>query len=266
MRASARTQPVGRGGNVLVLSALQGILEELERGLRIVPRQHLELRLHQEIAQAVLVPLPGGLLRPGLQVRDAGRGEGVGGEILRRLSGVALRRLQLLQERGHRPRVVTGANERLKTYPVGFLLGFATEVERRLNRRAERRRRGRLPQIGRLRSEHDGGHDTGEDRNAGALLLLEAPGDVALGDVRHLVGDDRGELSFRIGARDEPGVDPDVAAGSGKGVDVVRGHHEEVEGLPGKCRSRPRDDGPPIPRTPRLPGRRRGGDEPGPRA
>ena len=61
---------------------------------------------------------------------------------------------------------------------------------------------------------------------------------MTLSDVRHLVGDDRGELSFRVSVRNETGVDSDVAAGSGKGIDLVRGHHKKMKGLTGRIACR----------------------------
>ena len=66
---------------------------------------------------------------------------------------------------------------------------------------------------------------------AALLLLAQHARNVALRDVRDLVCQYRGELRFRIGGADQPGVHADKPAGHGEGVDGRVADGEELEVL-----------------------------------
>jgi hypothetical protein len=60
---------------------------------------------------------------------------------------------------------------------------------------------------------------------------LECLVEVALGDVRDFVPEHRGQLAFAFGRENQPGMDPDIAAGAGEGVDDRLVDDEEVKRL-----------------------------------
>jgi hypothetical protein len=61
------------------------------------------------------------------------------------------------------------------------------------------------------------------------LLLAEHARNVALGDVRDLVREHRGELRLGVGGADQPGVHPYEAARKREGVDGGIAQDEELE-------------------------------------
>jgi hypothetical protein len=115
-------------------------------------------------------------------------------------------------------------------HAVGLALHVAREVELLLGD-------GGLPAHGqrgaglRVLAGGDGARDHGgnQQRHLAALLAQQA-GDVALGDVAHLVAQHRGQLVARTHHAHQPEVQPEVAAGQGKGVDAAVAPQEDLPG------------------------------------
>jgi len=72
-----------------------------------------------------------------------------------------------------------------------------------------------------------------QDRHAVALRAFDAAQHVRLGHVRDLVSQHAGHLVLGVRHQHQSGIDADVAAHGGKGVDLAVLHHEEGEVLPG---------------------------------
>ena len=59
--------------------------------------------------------------------------------------------------------------------------------------------------------------------------MIDGPNDMALSDVRDLVGEDRRELALRLRRQDHSGVEPDEPTRRGERIQRVVLDHEESE-------------------------------------
>ena len=180
----------------------------------------------------------GEVVRARLRLRDALVADGVRAQIRRRVAVLEARALlQAAHERGGAARIEAGCHQSLEADAVGLVFVFAGEVELLLHGQRLRARDGGLHAVGAARaSRARGQHGEGEPRERhqhGALLIVDHPRHVPLRDVRHLVGEHARELGLVLREEDETGVDTDVAAREGEGVDGVVGNREELEVLLG---------------------------------
>ncbi len=142
----------------------------------------------------------------------------------------AVHRQQLFEKGGHASRVEAGISEDLHPYAVRLLLVETGEIDHPLRAAGHRGSDGCLGQIRVLAAEDHGGQYScghGKIHPAGGFA---GPGQMALGHVGDLVGQHGGQLAFVPGVEDEAGIDPDVAAGRGEGVDSRILDDEEGEG------------------------------------
>ena len=79
--------------------------------------------------------------------------------------------------------------------------------------------------------QHDRAKHAQQDRHLVTLRALGAAQHVLLGDMGYLVRDHRGDFVLALGGEDQPGIDADVAAQGGEGVDLTVLEHEEIERL-----------------------------------
>ena len=131
--------------------------------------------------------------------------------------------LQPLEETAHRPGIETGLAQCLDADAVGLALEVAAERQLVLDRQPRagsgsgNRRIGTTTGTG---GQHGGQH-AAERHQVAQSALLHLPRDMVLGHVRHFVRHDRGQFAFVLCRDDQPGMDADIAAGHGEGVDLV---------------------------------------------
>jgi hypothetical protein len=121
-------------------------------------------------------------------------------------SGHALRTLHLLEEHGHRARVVAGRDQSLQAGAVGVALEVAGVRELGGGRGPLHRDARAAGEVGPGAPEEQRRRHGREHRQLHLLLLSQHARDVALRDVRELVREHRGELRLGVGRGEQPGV------------------------------------------------------------
>ena len=127
---------------------------------------------------------------------------------------------QPLEKAWHGKRIVAGARQGGDADAVGLFLVVAGEIDPPLHGQALDTGDGRRSGIDVHLGAEDGGRDHQQGGGNGELLLvLQGAQQVALADVGDLVGEDRGELGFRLRRSHQAGKDANMSIGAGEGVD-----------------------------------------------
>ncbi len=144
----------------------------------------------------------------------------------------AHRRCHPLEEAGHGIHVVATARQGADAEAVGLGLVGAGVVDLPLLHQAHagtdrgHRRVAGGGAVAGLRGHHRRQHAE-QDRDLVALGALDSAQHMLLGDVGDFVRQHRGHLVLALGGQHQAGIDPDVAAQRGEGVDLAVLHHEE---------------------------------------
>ncbi|MNV31046.1 hypothetical protein D3C71_1223350 [compost metagenome] len=179
------------------------------------------------------------LLGAGLGLADAGGVDRVGLQEIRDAVTALVaphRGRHALEEAGHRIHVVAAAGECADAQAVGLGFVGAGVVDLALLHQphagGDRGHGGVAGGVaaGLLRGDHCRQHAQ-QDRNLVALGAFHPAQHMLLGDVGDFVGQHRGHFVLALGSQHQARVDPDIAAESGKGVDLPVLEHEEGVGL-----------------------------------
>jgi len=174
------------------------------------------------------------LLDAVVHVGDPLGGQRVSAQISRRIVLVeAAELLQSLEETAHATDVVAGFLEQLQADPIGLSLEVARIVQLMLNTRRLARdgRAYRRVRIAARRQDGDG--QSRQPRQLALALLADHARQMALGDMGDLVRQHRCEFGLRLCREYQPGMDSDIAARHGKGIQGGIAQGEELELLLG---------------------------------
>mmetsp|Transcript_4778 Transcript_4778/g.16841 ORF Transcript_4778/g.16841 Transcript_4778/m.16841 type:complete len:461 (+) Transcript_4778:920-2302(+) len=217
-----------------VLACAGIVVFEHAPGIDARVHQHPRARGHQCMLGQAARPGEGLQRQPRARVADALTGQRVGaqigvGAVVHQVIGL----LHALEHADHAAAGEAGFDQHIEAHAVGFTLHIARKVQRQLGGACLARDDAGLRHLGvATRRRQDAQQQAGDGDHAGLGVAGDAPCDVALGDVRQLVGQHRGQLVTRHGHLDQAQVGAHKAARQREGVDALVAHQER---LPGKA-------------------------------
>jgi hypothetical protein len=171
--------------------------------------------------------------QPGARLADAFHRQRVAAQVREGAAVIeAVGVFELLEHGRHAGGRKAGVGEHTEADAVGLTLHVARIVQLALRRgslRADHRSLHAVGAAGAAGRQH-AQDQPGQAEQRGALAVDDAARDVALGDVRQLVRQHRGQLVAGGGEGDQPEVHTDKAARQRKGVDAAVAHQEHLPG------------------------------------